>query len=162
MFWIGLRNKRCKSGFPLDENGRHFFFIDYLQKGKHYANLLQRLYDVIKRAECCYIITMHQFTHAYRCGQNQWGKVWIASHSPDLFPLDYFIFFILKKWLHGRKFPNYKQGIESIEHRNEFNNLTKQKYTKKKSVYITPQIAQQNQNKSTKEFLPTKCLWAFL
>ena len=59
-----------------------------------------------------------------------------APYSPDLAPLDYFLFPNLKKWLGGRRFTNneevesavngyfeefngsyYKQAIEAIEHR---------------------------------------------
>ncbi|GFT35473.1 mariner Mos1 transposase [Trichonephila clavipes] len=132
--------------------GAHgIIFLDYLEKGKtindkYYANLLQHLSEEIKqkrlhmakkKALFCQdnAIAPKSVIAMTKINECKFELLPHASYSPDLAPLDYFLFSNLKKWLSGQQFSideevilavngyfeeqdcSYnKKGIELIEH----------------------------------------------
>ncbi|GFT35508.1 mariner Mos1 transposase [Trichonephila clavipes] len=132
--------------------GAHgIIFLDYLEKGKtindkYYANLLQHLSEEIKQKRlhmakkkalfCQDNAIAHKSVIAMtKINECKFELLSHASYSPDLAPLDYFLFSNLKKWLSGQQFSideevilavngyfeeqdcSYnKKGIELIEH----------------------------------------------
>lgn len=111
-------------------DARGVIYVDYLEKGKtitgtYYANLLQKLSDVVKQERPH--LNRKKILFHHDNAPVHTAKVAIAKiqelrlellphppYSPDLAPCDFHLFPNLKKWLGGQKFSSNTEVVDAV------------------------------------------------